>query len=424
METRPISSYFPFVWMSVLLFFTGFSWSIFSDCLWRYLSEVQFGMLHVIVHISLLGFWWLRVRPLQKGMRKEWVIAVALCCLYGFAVQISTLRRFQPLPWNIEISTVLIPLTILTFTLILPQVLQLKHIERLFRGYVGVFAVCSLVTFGMYLVQPTTFMGRAVARSVDGRGGIFSLIGFFGHRNTLGSFLIPIPVMCIFLFEYCSAVQSKWWVRFYSAAFCIASIHLVLTFSRASQIATAVSLIPLCASLVQKSSQRVRKSLVILAVPVLYFVGRYFWQYALQGRETIWLDFLKKGFDHCIFGHGLHQLSFAGMSPHNFILAQWAFFGGFGLLTYILLIVSLIVLVRRNFLRHDLRNVLDLRVGLFFPSCLFLVFAYLIHGMFEYMITFPIFLGNSVFLLFLGLATQFDFREANARKELHQCNTI
>jgi O-antigen ligase len=238
---------------------------------------------------------------------------------------------------------------------------------------------------------------------VDQRGGSLAAAGLFSHRNTIGAFLEVGPALVVYLM----ARGSRALVRAYWVALALIGTHLMLTFSRSSQIVALISLTPLLIP----ARRRVRIAVAVVAgaiavVALVVAVVPEFRAYAALGasltrRQDIWRFMLQQAPEHPWFGVGLQNINYLAhgvrYGPHNLYLAQLVYFGAVGLALFIVLLATL-----GRAIASTIRLERDWRPRLI----VMLLAGVLLQGGVEYMVTAPVFFLNSIFWICAGFASR------------------
>lgn len=214
-----------------------------------------FERLHLAVYaaIILISVAVPAFRRALRRFRTVWLMTVA----YGAVVVASTALNVHPLTGTRIIQALLIPLTILSLGASLPAILDLDDYDVLFRGVIVLFVSSAIASLWLVVTGWTSVLGRHVQVPADGRGGRLSASGLFSHRNAIGSFLEYVPALICYL-----ATRSGAGMRLprpairrsiYGVTLILILTHLVLTFSRSSQMVAALSLLPFLPSVDRKS---------------------------------------------------------------------------------------------------------------------------------------------------------------------------
>lgn len=355
----------------------------------------------------------------KSNLPEDWLKGAAVLGLYAIIVFLTSSASIKDLSYFSQI--VLVPLTIFSLTFCAPIMMRR-------RGYIIFFATSSLlVIFHTLLTITLMIIGT---RSVwhhnilngSGREKYFLGLtlphteGLFDNANAIGSFLMYFPGVIL---SWANLMEPKRRAPLY-VAFAIVFLGLFLTFSRGAEITALAALIIPALVLARKAPARgiVTTTLLLVLIgsilsPMLEPPARVeagerlatgTAEYQKQSRANeareplaertkIWSDLLMETkSEQVITGVGLQNKTWRGLSPHNFYLANFIYFGIGGLALILLLLA---IFARR--ITYIVRSQPAL-----LPVAGTVLSVVLIHGQFEYVLTHPLYFSNSLFWLLIG----------------------
>lgn len=403
------------------------------------------AVLSVLLTVLLAVAWRLRGTPLLAGAGRPRTLAYA-ALMVGYALTVwlpplvggttDTLTAYR------IVLTIAVPLNIAGFCFLLPALLRRADYELIFRvvtwGIVG-FGVVSMV---WVLLGQQAFFGIPLVEQPDDRGGRWAASGFFVQRNTIGSFLVlVIPAAALIALDDFRRGRLGRSVLTLAGLFVMLA-WLLLTFSRSSQLAVAVSVAGAVlllatfgtpASAAAQRAQRLVRWLTaaVLVVGLGLAITSPAWLPAvapglqaalvdgLHGRVMIWVDIWEKTADHRWIGTGLFEVQAVGpggerygeiYTPHNAYLAQLAYFGVPGLAALVLLLAVMIHEgwvgrgSRPSGFRSSGSPSSGSWPGLRAEDAILLgaIGGFLVQNLFEHILTYPVLFSNSLALILLG----------------------
>ncbi len=371
---------------------------------------------HDIFHVATTGLLILLAiikSILSKSDRRStppyWRPAFAWSLIYTALVILSSISQIVDVPGALHLA--LIPLTISSFLFCAPLLMTTTHYRIIFTILLAYFAIHDVVT----LTSPHS------AISASGRSKYFFGLdlhikdSWYSNANTIGSFLMYWPAI---IFSGMTFIPKA----LQGAIGALAIAPLFMTFSRAPQLTAALALIPpvscrlkkaplisticllaLCAWMYHLTAPILTPSAI---VPKGHRLSVHSPEYKMQyraneakepiaERTAVWkcvIEQMKQ--NGIILGHGPIQAAYKNLSPHNFILANLAYYGIFGLSSLICMLCLCSMAVW-----HRTRTNLALM-----PVATLLLSVICVHGQLEYVLTYPLFFSNSIFWILLGFA--------------------
>lgn len=372
------------------------------------------NVFHVI--LIALPLFALIIPGLWRSRGKYWTVAGSLALLYASIVIGSSANTCSDVAsWT---QVFLVPGTIISLTLCAPILMGQKSYRFIFWILALVLALHSLATFCFMLNGTESIWGRSL---IDGPGRAKDLFGvrlhhtdgLFSNANAIGSFLMCFPAI---LLAELALIRSG------PALFAIVPVlgsiigALALTFSRGAQLSVLVGLL-FPALYLKKYSKKLSLTLstgllvvavFVLAPPVPLAANSSSMEKEqvvvkrdpLSGRSDIWKQVLIQEEDRPVLGVGLLNKTYDGMSPHNFVLANYVYFGVFGLAALLAMLLTLAIKAVQQVKARpkELLPIVGILAGTVF-----------VHGQMEYVVSFPLYFSNSMFWLLLGYVCFVDF---------------
>lgn len=384
---------------------------------------VSSNLLHVgliatpIGVVAILGLW--------RNTGKTWRAAALLTILYGFIVGLTSLLSGTEHSASYISQLFLVPATIFSLCLCTPLAMERKDFLQILWLLAAILTAHSLLTFWFMIRETHYFLGHDIT---SGAGRAKQILGFSFHHtdglytnaNTIGSFLMFFPAILISEAARVLGSASPQAARrrvLPAVAFCLALIctAVALTFSRGAQLTVLAGLLFPAIALATRAPWKSAGSCAALVVLALFVItppgdpatetltSSLTMQSSapitggherLSGRLEIWKALGSSSLNTPLTGVGLMCKSYRGLSPHNFLLANFLYFGAGGLLALLALLLTLasalVSVIRQH---HELIPI----AGILAASCL-------LHGQFEYVLTYPLFFSNSIFWFLAGYA--------------------
>ena len=372
--------------------------------------------------------------PSSQVLKKPGWLSALLCGLvYAAVIVFSSAHLCSGISdWS---RVVLIPLTVLSLTFCAPLLLTRSAYRSIFWILAVLFALHTIFILFCMVTDTTSAFGRSLVQGPGREKSLFGLIllrtdGLYGNPNTLGSFLMYLPA--VLLSE--AMIAGRFLSSAATVLLSIVSMGLLGSFSRGAQL---TALLGAMFPAVQLS----KRSKVLSTVASLFLVS--FMVFAMQpsmnssrqtgqskalattagidtvavsevssGRSDLWRKTLERIDRSSALGTGLVGADSAEGSPHNFLLANLLYFGCFGTIS---LIAMLAVLGKSIWNRT--RQYPELM-----PIAGVLAAVLLIHGQIEYVLTYPLFLSNSLFWFLSGYACFSSF-DLGSRTEQRNIST-
>ena len=312
-------------------------------------------------------------------------------------------------------QVVLIPLTILSMTFCAPLLLARRAYRCIFWCLAVLFAIHTFFVISCMLTDTTSVFGRSLVQGPGREKDFFGLIlpkvdGLYSNSNTLGSFLMYLPAVLL--------SEAMIVGRFLSSAatllLSIISLGLLGSFSRGAQLTVLLGgLFPAVQLSKRSRVLSIVISIFLVALMVITMqpsVNRSSQSHLsdvrtssgedravadsdiTSGRFDLWRKALADIGRSPVLGTGYTGDDSGAESPHNFLLANLLYFGCLGTIA----LVSMLALLGRN-IQQRLREYPALM-----PVAGVLAAVILIHGQLEYVLTYPLFLSNSMFWFLLG----------------------
>lgn len=405
---------FAFICVALHLLLLVFQSSLFCDLLipaWMTEGNIFHLFLLTLPVVSVLCL----LSSNQVLKKPGWLPALVCGLVYAAVIVFSSAHLCSGISdWS---RVVLIPLTVLSLTFCAPLLLTRSSYRSIFWILAVLFALHTVFILFCMVTDTTSAFGRSLVQGSGREKSLFGLIllrtdGLYGNPNTLGSFLMYLPA--VLLSEAMMTGRSL-----SSAAtvlLSIISMGLLGSFSRGAQLTALLGAMFPAVQLSKRSKvlSTVTSSLLVLLMvaamqPSMNVSDRSGRSKAQatnagistvavsevsSGRSDLWRKTLAEIDRSSALGTGLVGADSAEESPHNFLLANLLYFGCFGTIA---LIVMLAVLGKNIWNRT--RQYPELM-----PIAGLLAAVFLIHGQIEYVLTYPLFLSNSLFWFLCGYA--------------------
>lgn len=340
----------------------------------------------------------------------------SLIVIYGLLVLLSSLRTPPAIEYFSQV--ILVPAGIYSLTVCAPKLMKSKDYHFVFCALTLVLVLHSLLTFAFMVLGTHKFLGQNVADGAGRTKYFFGMHfphtdGLYANANAIGSFLMYFPGLLVAQLAFCRAGLSRWLC---STSLIIITAALALTFSRGPQLSVLLALAFPALALRKHAPVKSILSCFILALlagiiisPALSpaqvenkSLSRFFTSSGgeshyreahepLVERGKIWREMLSETGQSWL-GVGLMKKSYSGLSPHNFLLANYVYYGFCGLLSLILLLCFVAIKMVKRVRQYPR----------LLPLAGTLLAIAILHGQFEYVLTHPLYFSNSMFWLLVG----------------------
>lgn len=309
-----------------------------------------------------------------------------------------------------SVMSLLTAISVFIYLVLCPSLLRKKHFCILFWFACALAGLHALSQMIFVLGQMQTFLGFNINMPhgrlmhvpefpllayLDGYTG-----GWYTNPNCLASYIMAVPAIALYLSQ--PSVTSSRVFRFLAILIlCLSFVSLLLTFSRAAIMSVMLGMIPPAVYICRQRKVPIVASLSSLAI---FILGFFLFQmsfttlespFSLTGRASLW-DAVFSSIKHLpALGYGPFKGTSTGETPHNVYLANLLFYGPFGLISLVILLISSLYLGWRFVNRK--------------PNCgtlaLFgFVVAYVgVYSQFEFVLTHSFSYSNSLSLLVISL---------------------
>ena len=417
-----------FVIVIIHLFLLLAESSYFGD-LFAFLGHTGLMITHVVI-LTLISLTAACFQLRKQLSNKPYLSLSVTWALYTLWVVFCSLHSVHTTDRLCEL--ILTPLTIVALFLCAPLILERQHYRLILLSFSVLLGLHTLCIAWIMFKNNPEFFGRQVI-TVGGRPKFLGPIqlpqtdGIFRSPNAIGSFLALFPAFL--LSEFLSAKNNQRYRTMLIATAVLIGAGLFLSYCRAAQASVLIGfLLPAIVFLKNTQARFLVCAAILVTTAIVCLPDQHQWMFmnssmaehnigpeavrnstafvahTVSSRRTeIWMGFLKHWQEHPWTGYGLLGVDYQNLGPHNFFLANLAYFGIPGLV----LIVTLLCLAIKQIAGRAINQ-----PRILIPLLGGLASLILVHGSLEYSISYPEYFTNSVFWLLLGYAsiTQFEDR--------------
>lgn len=370
--------------VSAHLLLLFFQWSKFAALIpfHKYLDSFHALFLCSILIVGIRRKVWKDDTPAMRHF-------LSFLVLYAVWIIVGTILNGESSNKGKMLAVFTSGLTVLSFAYFGPRLFKEFDYRFIFTSYIVTVFFHTGLTIYFAATDTNQFLGEYIS---NGQGKqpswlpkvLLGTDGIFGNPNATAAISLFAPLLALFLANSTKSRTLR--IFFRTAAFAI-GFGILLTNSRAAIATLVLASLPLLSRRLAKLQLPILAATIVGGISILFFSPEL-----LKDRLAIWTYFISEtSSNQFLFGYGFLGLEFEKYSPHNFLIANFAYFGfiGLTLILGVLIAAGRLILSIRN--KNEISSLLLLLISVLF-----------VHGMVEFVITYPRFPTNSMFWLVLG----------------------